>query len=109
MVDLLLPHANWSRPPPGRAGPGTAPYGAWLRRAFDRWYDAPAPETTVRLFDDLIRLYVGGHSRGEQIGLSPAAFAVIDTDGALQQVDTLKSVRAGAVGTGMHVETHSMD
>nr|WP_296070134.1 FxsB family cyclophane-forming radical SAM/SPASM peptide maturase [uncultured Actinoplanes sp.] len=102
-IDFLLPHGNWSRPP----APGA--YGTWLRQAFDRWYDARPAQTTVRLFEDVIRLAAGGAARGEQVGLSPAAFVVVDTDGALQQVDTLKSVRAGAMGTGMHVRTHSMD
>ncbi|BCY08602.1 FxsB family cyclophane-forming radical SAM/SPASM peptide maturase [Actinoplanes sp. L3-i22] len=109
VVDFLLPHANWTRPPPGLAGAGPAPYGKWLCKVFDRWYDAPAPETTVRLFSDLIRGYTGRPARSEQIGLSPPGFAVIDTDGALQQVDTLKSVRPGAADTGLHVATHSMD
>ncbi|GLY99023.1 FxsB family cyclophane-forming radical SAM/SPASM peptide maturase [Actinoplanes sp. NBRC 103695] len=108
-IDFLLPHGNWSRPPPGRSGDSAAPYGAWLCAAFDRWYDASPPETTVRLFDDVIRLCLGRSARGEQIGLSPASFVVIDTDGALQQVDTLKSVRPGAAGTGLHVSADSMD
>jgi uncharacterized protein len=107
-IDFLLPHANWSRPPPGRAGAAPTPHGDWLRAAFDRWYDAVPPETTVRLFDDVIRLYLGHSARGEQVGLSPAAFVVIDTDGALQQVDTLKSVRPGAAATGLHVDTDTM-
>jgi uncharacterized protein len=108
-LDFLLPHGNWSNPPPGRPpGPG-APYGEWLVAAFDRWYGAPAQETAVRLFQEIIHLHLGGRSVSEQIGLSPAAFVVVDTDGALQQVDTLKSVRPGGPATGLHVDTDSMD
>jgi len=108
-IDFLLPHANWTAPPTGHPAGGDAPYGRWLTTAFDRWYDAAPQETAVRLFQDIIQLYLGGHGSTEQVGLSPAEFVVIDTDGALQQVDTLKSVRAGAAETGLHVRTHTMD
>ncbi|MEV4515771.1 FxsB family cyclophane-forming radical SAM/SPASM peptide maturase [Dactylosporangium sp. NPDC049525] len=108
-VDFLLPHGNWSNPPPGRAPSPDAPYGAWLVAAFDRWYSAPRQETAVRLFQEVIHLHLGGQSVSEQVGLSPVAFVVVDTDGALQQVDTLKSVRPGGPATGMHVDTHTMD
>jgi uncharacterized protein len=108
-IDFLLPHGNWSRPPPGRNPNGSAPYGDWLVSAFERWYSTAPQETAVRLFEDIINLYLGGSSRSEQVGLSSAEFVVVDTNGALQQVDTLKSVSPGAAGIDMHVETHSMD
>lgn len=99
-IDFLLPHANWQAPP--RAG-----HGPWLAAAFDRWYDGA--ETRVRLFEEIIRLLLGGHSTSEMIGLSPVALIVIDTDGSIEQVDTLKSTFPGAPATGMNVVTHSFD
>jgi uncharacterized protein len=108
-VDFLLPHGNWSSPPPGRA-PGTpdAPYGAWLARIFDHWYDAPRG-TGIRLFDELLQLVLGGWSTSEVVGISPYAAVVIETDGALEQVDTLKSAYPGASRTGLHVSTDPFD
>ena len=38
-VDLLLPHANWSCPPPGTG------YADWLIAVFERWYSAAEQET----------------------------------------------------------------
>jgi uncharacterized protein len=99
-IDFLLPHANWQAPPPAGHGP-------WLTAAFDRWYDGA--ETRVRLFEEIIRLLLGGHSTSEMIGLSPVALIVIDTDGSIEQVDTLKSAFPGAPATGMNVVTHSFD
>jgi uncharacterized protein len=105
-MDFLLPHANWSAPPPGA---GTARYGRWLAAAFDRWYAGGAVQTRVRLFEEIIRLLIGGQSTTEAIGLSPVALIVIDTDGSMEQVDTLKSAFPGAPETGMSVFTHSFD
>jgi uncharacterized protein len=95
-IDFLLPHGNWTAPPP-RRGPGDPPiYGDWLVKAFDRWYDARYLETSVRLFEDIIALLLGRGSRSEAIGLLPIRVAVVETDGSLEQVDTLKTAYAGA-------------
>ncbi|WP_067477600.1 hypothetical protein [Nocardia amamiensis] len=96
-IDFLLPHANWATPPPAKTEDTAAtPYADWLIAIFDRWYDAPALETRVRLFDDVIELLLGGHGGSESVGLSPIRLAVIETDGTLEQVDALKSAFAGA-------------
>jgi uncharacterized protein len=108
-IDFLLPHANWSTPPPPLPGLGAAPYGVWLAAVFDRWYGAPHKETGVRLFDDLLSLIFGGTSGSEQIGLSPAGVVVVESDGAIEQVDALKSAYPGACETGLNVLTDSFD
>nr|WP_239084059.1 FxsB family cyclophane-forming radical SAM/SPASM peptide maturase [Asanoa ishikariensis] len=96
-VDFLLPHGNWSAPPPSRSPDSeSTPYGDWLIAVFDRWYNAPRLETRVRLFRDIIQLIIGGNPTSESVGLSPIRLAVIQTDGTLEQVDTLKSVFADA-------------
>lgn len=108
MIDFLLPHANWSAPPPGQER-GGAPYGEWLVAAFDRWYDAPVRQTGVRIFEEIINLLLGGQSRTESVGLSPVAVIVINVDGSYEQVDTLRSTFPGAVRTGFDVFTDSLD
>jgi uncharacterized protein len=109
-VDLLLPHGNWTNPPPGRIpGDPATPYGDWLAAVFDRWYGARPVETAVRYFEEIIALVLGGDSRTESIGLSPVALLVVDTDGALEQVDTLRSAFDGACQTGLTVFADSFD
>lgn len=109
-VDFLLPHGNWTVPPPRRApGDPSTPYADWLVAVFDRWYGAPVQETAVRLFREIVHLLLGGRSRTEQVGASPVAYLVIDTDGSYQQDDSLKSTRAGEPETGMTVFTHTVD
>jgi len=110
MLDFLLPHGNWSTPPPGRDGIEDAPYARWLAVVFDRWHSSPVHGgIRIRLFEELIRLLLGGHSRSDQVGLSPATFLIIDTDGSLQQADALKAAYAGAPETGLNVFDHSIN
>jgi uncharacterized protein len=109
-VDFLLPHGNWSQPPPGwTGGDGRTPYAEWLISVFDRWFGAPSRETRVIILEEIVNLLLGGASRSEQVGLSPVAFLVVDTDGTLQQSDTLKSAFPGAPETGLNVRTHAVD
>jgi uncharacterized protein len=108
-LDLLLPHANWSVPPLRPDGAGPTPYADWLIAIFDRWYDAPRQEVGVRLFEDILALVLHGASRSEQVGLSPVAVVVVETDGAIEQVDSLKSAYEGACATGLNVLTDRFD
>jgi uncharacterized protein len=107
-VDFLLPHGTWEKPPPGRITdrPET-PYAEWLITIFDHWYRAPA--TQVRLFAEIMRLLLGRPSDSEAVGLAPVSFLVIETDGAIEQVDTLKAAFHEASKTGLHVTRDSFD
>jgi uncharacterized protein len=107
MVDLLLPHGNWTAPPPGHSDQPR--YGEWLAAAFDRWYGAPARETGVRYFEEIINLLLGGTSRTEAVGASPAATIVVNTDGSYEDIDTLRSAYPGAVDTGLNAFDHPLD
>jgi uncharacterized protein len=106
-VDFLLPHGNWTVPPPGYSDQPR--FGAWLAVAYDRWYEAPARETGVRFFEAVINLLFGGASRTEAIGGYPAATIVINADGSYEDIDTLRSAYSGAVDTGLNVFDHSLD
>lgn len=107
-IDFLLPHGTWDSPPPGRS-PDVAdtPYGDWLIAVFDHWYRAPV--TGIRLFEDVMRLILRGTSSGEAVGLAPARMLVIETDGAIEQVDILKIAYHGAAATGLHVADDPFD
>jgi uncharacterized protein len=102
-VDFLLPHGNWSTPPPGLG------YADWLIAVFDRWYGAPTRETGVRLFEEIAHVLLGGRSRVEGIGVSPALQVVVETDGMIEQSDILASAFEGAAVTGLHVARDSFD
>ena len=108
-IDFLLPHGTWDAPPPGRV-PGAdddAPYADWLIAIFDHWY--PMPRARIRLFDAIMQMLLGGSSSTDMVGLGPATVVVIDTDGSIEQVDTLKAAYDGAPLTGLHVARDPFD
>ncbi len=107
-IDLLLPHATWQFPPPGH-DPLTAPYGRWLVAVFDRWYSAPVRETRVRMFETIMDLALGGSAVAESVGLDTPSFVVVDTDGAIEQPDSLKAAYDGAPATGLDIVVDDFD
>ncbi|WP_329259860.1 FxsB family radical SAM/SPASM domain protein [Streptomyces sp. NBC_01478] len=120
-LDLLLPHANWSSPPPGLAvrSPHDAraqravptPYGDWLATAFDLWWDGPPDGTQprVRLFTEIVALLLGVPSATESVGLSPTCAVVVHTDGSVEQIDSLNLAYDRATATGFDVFGHTFD
>jgi uncharacterized protein len=109
-IDFLLPHGTWDEPPPYRSRDSTVtPYADWLIAIFDHWYEAPPGEPSVRLLDGILQLILGRPSTFEGIGLAPISLLVIETDGTLEQVDTLKATYAGAPNTGLNVAEHAFD
>ncbi|MFE6287366.1 FxsB family cyclophane-forming radical SAM/SPASM peptide maturase [Streptomyces sp. NPDC057877] len=128
-LDLLLPHGNWSAPPPHlrTSGPADAvpdpsgtgapyaggnsrtPYGDWLCALFDRWWGAGRRETRVRLFEESVALLLGLPAATESLGLAPFDAVVVETDGTIEQVDSLKSCYEGAAETGLDVFRHDFD
>ena len=118
-IDLLLPHGTWSAQPPGVSrtlptappGPhsGPAPYADWLCAVFDRWYDAPRRDTGIRLFEELSVLLLGGRAASEAVGLAPVDLVVIETDGAIEQADSLKAAYDGAPATALDVFRHDFE
>lgn len=106
IIDFLLPHGNWSAPPPERPATDAAPYADWLIAAFDHWYQAAGPSISVRLFEEIMRLLLGGSSRTEDVGLSPVTVVVIESDGGIVLSDVLRS---SADATGLNVSRDSFD
>lgn len=107
-IDFLLPHGTWVLPPPGRVpDPASTPYADWLIEVFEHWY--PKPLTRVRLFEEIMQLLLGGVSDSEIVGLAPARMVVIETDGSVEQEDTLKIAFSGAPATGLNLARDSLD
>jgi uncharacterized protein len=106
MIDFLLPHGNWSVPPPGRAADDSTPYGDWLAAAFDHWYSPAEQPTRVRLFEEILSLLLGGASRIEEIGLSPVSVVVVESDGDIGLSDVFRSA---ADVTGLNVSGDAFD
>jgi uncharacterized protein len=52
---------------------------------------------------------LGGSVRTESVGLAPATLAVIETDGSIEQSDSLKIAYEGGPETGLDVLRDSLD
>lgn len=109
-IDLLLPDYNHDRPPPRRV-PGyiaEISYGQWLARFFEVWFSEQSA-MEIKYFDEILTLMLGGPSGSEAIGLTPVDLIVIETNGDIEPVDTLKTASRKATAIGMNVATHSFD
>jgi uncharacterized protein len=112
-IDLLLPHATWDNPPPrpdGIARPSTAAdpaYAAWLLEIHRVW-SAEGRPFGIRLFDSIRSTLHGGPPLTEALGVTPSDLLVIETDGSIEQADSLKVAFDGAVDTGLRVQDHPL-
>ena len=121
-LDFLLPHGTWDAPPPGKQGPlpggrlpdrlaaepGATPYADWLAAVFAEW-TRDGRRVPVRMFESIIDTTLGGASGTESLGLAPSDVAVIETDGTIEQADSIKVAYDGAPATGLDVYSHPLD
>lgn len=94
-VDFLYKDGNHSCLPPGKATINSTEYGSWMVQLLDLYLNDPAP-TSIRIFDDMLKLLIGGGATKEGIGLSDFGILIFDTDGTITKNDTLKSSYEGA-------------
>jgi uncharacterized protein len=108
-IEFLFPLGNYVYVPPGKGALDSTPYADWLIAIFDEWY-AEAPQyTKIRRFRDIIALAMGAETSSEEWGLQPVDFVVVESDGSLQAVDTLKVTFERANHLGLSIHTHEID
>ena len=106
-ADFLLPHATHTAPPLRRDN-NRAEYADWLLKIHDLWVRDGRP-FGIRTFDSIRALLRGQPSGTESLGLDPVDLVVVEADGTLEQVDSLKVVHHGAPETGFDVFANSLD
>jgi uncharacterized protein len=108
-IDLLFPLDNHDRLPKGKTeNLSSNPYGQWLVKAFDHWLESGS-KSRIRIFNSIIALLGGGRSLVESLGLAPVDLIVIETNGEIEAVDSLKTTFNGGSALGMNVFDHSFD
>ncbi len=108
-LDYLLPHYNWVNCPPGKKhDPQAAPFGDWLIAAYDHWF-ALKTTTRIRFFDAVMRRLFGAPSGVESVGTDAVDLIVVETNGELEAVDSLKATYDGATHLGYNVYDHDLD
>ncbi|MEW2620784.1 FxsB family radical SAM/SPASM domain protein [Streptomyces sp. NPDC048106] len=108
VIDFGLPHATHDDPP-YRTDPRAPEYGYWMSRVYDTWLARPRWRHSIRMLEDIVALGSGVRGSVETLGLAPPTSVVIESDGSVEGVDTLRSVEEGASRLGLDVFRHSFD
>lgn len=110
MIEFLLPLGHYDLLPPGkRLNLEETPYADWLLAVFLKWYHEYPQTTVVRRFRDIIALLAGAENSSEEWGLQPVDFAVVETNGDIEAVDSLKSTFRGANRLQLNVFANRFD
>lgn len=108
-IDFLFPLNNYDRPPLEReANHNITPFGNWLIASYDYWC-ASSSTTRIRLFESIQRMLCGFSSPTEIIGTTPVTLIVVETNGDIEAVDSLKSTYEGATRLGYNIFEHDFD
>lgn len=108
-IDFLFPLDNHDRRPRGKEHDvRVTPYGDWLIAAFDRWWGGTG-KNRVRIFNSIVRQAYGLPSLVESLGLDPVDLVVVETNGDIEAVDSLKSAYNGAARLGYNVFDQDFD
>lgn len=110
-IDFILPHATHDQPPAGFAErkPGDTPYADWLIAVFDHWFVESKPKPSIRFFDFIIASILGFDAPFEYLGIQRNEILIVETDGGIEPVDSLKACGEGFTKVGANVLTHHLD
>lgn len=89
-LSFLLQDGNHESLPTGKQSFHSTEYGNWLVKLLDHYIDDPNP-VKIRLFDDYLKLFLGGKTMKEGKGRSTFGILIIETDGEIRKNDTLRS------------------
>jgi uncharacterized protein len=83
-------------------------YAKWLNNLFELWFEK-FQEIEIPYFEEIINLMLGGISTSEELGAKSVDLIVVETDGTIEPVDTLKIVGRDATNLKMDVFKNSFD
>lgn len=93
-VNFLPRDGNHDRYPFGKKNFDSVEYGVWLAQLWDEYFQDPNP-IPIAIFDNFVKLLLGGRSSKEGSGTELSGILIIDTNGNITKNDTLKSTQNG--------------
>ena len=108
-MDFLLPdtsHDNKARHY-GHLAP--LPVARYLIPIFDEWFSEDDPSVRIRIFEDLLKLLMGGSPDSDAFGSAAMSYVVIETDGSIEALDALRVCEANIACSGLNVRYHGFD
>jgi uncharacterized protein len=98
-IDLLLPDANYDRPPIYRdSSPNT--YTNWLIKAFDVWFISYQC-LCFKTYENILKHLVGVDTSSDFFGSGELSYITIETDGSYHTSDILKVAYENASAMGI--------
>jgi len=108
-VDFLLPDYTHDNLPSGITETSytreSTPYADWLISIFEIWF-TDKDKLDIRLFKYCVCLLLGGKISFDYLGTSNNNVLVIETDGGIEPVDSLKICGDGFTKMNANVSTH---
>lgn len=106
-VDFLIPDHNYDNPPQMISHDLSykrkeTPYADWLLKIFDLWFLEDKP-IDIRLFRYSLIVFLGGNISFDYIGTDTNDVFVIETNGDIEPVDSLKICGENFTKTGRNV------
>lgn len=110
-IDLLFPDVNYEQPAAADFEKMETRYADWLIRIFDRWVndsrsDAPLQ---IRRFNHAVSLLLGKSTMADEMGLEHNSVLVIETDGGIEAIDTMKICGDGFTKANLNVRANTID
>lgn len=91
-LDFLLPDGTHESPPPGITNKDfreNSKYAQWVIPIFDKWFAEGKREPSMRFFENILVLLLGGKSNVEGLGEQYLSLLTIETDGEIRDSDVL--------------------
>lgn len=105
--DVLLPDCNHeARPFRPESDTNNTAYGRWMAELFDAWLES-GTNIEVCYIEEIMAMLFGQPSTREHIGSQFADLIIVESDGEIEGVDTLKMVSREATKLGLNVHTNS--
>lgn len=112
-VDFLIPDSTYEQPPPrptvDQGLSAETPYADWMIRIFDQWFSEGNDRISIRKFELIMHMILGGVVTADNFGSLFNEVLVIETDGGIEAVDVLKICGDSFTKAGANVLSHSFE
>nr|WP_276901760.1 radical SAM protein [Pedobacter kyonggii] len=109
-VDFILPDATHNTPRWDSMFESQTPYADWLIKIFDLWFFEKGQKPKIRFFETIMMLILGrGTEEGnDALGVGNHQVLVIETDGGIEPIDSLKVCGNGFTKINANILTSSI-
>lgn len=110
-VDFLFPDLNYEHVSKKHHQSQLTAHADWLISIFDRWIEDAkgVSPLQIRKFSNAISLILGKPTSSDEMGQENNSVLVIETDGGIETLDSLKICGEGFTKANLNIRTNSLD